>query len=200
MCQGDSTVCGRFQVEEVNTPEKEGWFGLYQQGRRHICIVKLLAQWTILSYSREKDLDLNRGIKVGGGILRVARFTVVLVLTIGFKWHYACPSKKELSSVELEFQSFSEIKPHSFVIFRGFTTHRFLAPLSPPLPRCTTFLSLADINYGRWYLRYTYRQIRVYLPVHLAAIDSIDSYSNSCGVDCTDRRVHSLGLLGWVRP
>ena len=34
--------------------------------------------------------------------------------------------------------------------------------------------------------RYTYRQIRVYLPVHLAAI-------------ITDRRVYSLGLLGWVR-
>jgi len=24
---GESTVCGRFQVEVVNTPEKEGWFG-----------------------------------------------------------------------------------------------------------------------------------------------------------------------------
>jgi len=48
--------------------------------------------------------------------------------------------------------------------------------------------------------RYTYRQIRVYLTVHLAAIASIDSYSNSCGVDCTDRRVYSLGLLGWVCP
>ena len=43
---------------------------------------------------------------------------------------------------------------------------------------------------------YTYRRIRVYLPVHLAAIASIDSYSNSCGVDCTDRCVLSLGLLG----
>ena len=41
--------------------------------------------------------------------------------------------------------------------------------------------------------RYTYLQITVYLPVHLAAIASIDSYSNSCGVDCTDRRVYSLG-------
>ena len=48
--------------------------------------------------------------------------------------------------------------------------------------------------------RYTYRQIIVYLPVHLAAIASIDSYSNSCGVDCTDRRVYSLALLGWVCP
>ena len=37
--------------------------------------------------------------------------------------------------------------------------------------------------------RYTYWRIRVYLPVHLAAIASKDSYSNSCGVDCTDRRV-----------
>ena len=62
----------------------------------------------------------------------MARFTVGLVLTIGFKWHYACLSKKELTSVELEFQSFSEIKHHSFVIFGGFTTYRFLAPLSPP--------------------------------------------------------------------
>ena len=35
---------------------------------------------------------------------------------------------------------------------------------------------------------------------HQAGIASIDSYSNSCGVDCTDRRVYSLGLLGWVRP
>ena len=42
--------------------------------------------------------------------------------------------------------------------------------------------------------RYTYRQIRGYLPVHLAAIASKDSYSNSCGVDCTDRRVCSLGI------
>ena len=25
---GESSVCGRFQVEVVNTPEKEGWFGL----------------------------------------------------------------------------------------------------------------------------------------------------------------------------
>ena len=41
--------------------------------------------------------------------------------------------------------------------------------------------------------RYTYWRIRVYLPVHLAAIASEDSYSNSCGVDCTDRRVCSLG-------
>ena len=47
---------------------------------------------------------------------------------------------------------------------------------------------------------YTYWQINVYLPVHLAAIASKDSYSNSCGVDCTDRCVYSLGLLGWVRP
>ena len=47
---------------------------------------------------------------------------------------------------------------------------------------------------------YTYRQTRVYLTVHLAAIASIDSYSNSCGVDCTDRRVCFLCLLGWVRP
>ena len=39
-----------------------------------------------------------------------------------------------------------------------------------------------------------YRRIRVYLPVHLAAIASIDSYNNSCGVDCTDRRVCSLGI------
>ena len=38
-----------------------------------------------------------------------------------------------------------------------------------------------------------YRRIRVHLPVHLAAIASIDSYSNSLGVDCTDRRVCSLG-------
>ena len=44
--------------------------------------------------------------------------------------------------------------------------------------------------------RYTYRQLRVYLPVHLAAIASIDSHSNSCGVDCTDRQVYSLGLFG----
>ena len=42
--------------------------------------------------------------------------------------------------------------------------------------------------------RYTYRPIRVYLPVHLAAIASKASYSNSCGVDCTDRRVCSLGI------
>ena len=41
---------------------------------------------------------------------------------------------------------------------------------------------------------YTYWRIRVYLPVHLAAIASKDSYSNSCGVDCTDRRVCSLGI------
>ena len=34
--------------------------------------------------------------------------------------------------------------------------------------------------------RYTYRRIRVYLPVHLAAIAYIDSYSNSCRVECTD--------------
>ena len=46
--------------------------------------------------------------------------------------------------------------------------------------------------------RYTYRRIRVYLLVHLAAIASIDSYSNSCGVDCTDRCVCSLGLLGRI--
>ena len=48
--------------------------------------------------------------------------------------------------------------------------------------------------------QYTYWRISVYLPVHLAPIASKDSYSNSCGVDCTDRRVYSLGLLGWVRP
>ena len=45
------------------------------------------------------------------------------------------------------------------------------------------------ILYGRWCL-----------PVHLAVIASMDSYSNSCGVSCTDRCFHSLGLLGWVRP
>ena len=44
--------------------------------------------------------------------------------------------------------------------------------------------------------RYPYQRIRVYLPIHLAAIASIDSYSNSCGFECTDRRVCSLGLLG----
>ena len=44
--------------------------------------------------------------------------------------------------------------------------------------------------------RYTYQQIRAYLPVHLAAIASKDSFSNSCGVDCTDRHVCCLGLLG----
>ena len=37
---------------------------------------------------------------------------------------------------------------------------------------------------------YTYRQTRVYLTVHLAAIASIDS--KNCGVGCTDRRVCSL--------
>ena len=42
--------------------------------------------------------------------------------------------------------------------------------------------------------RYTYWPIRVYLPVHLAAIASKDSYSNSYGVDCTDRRVCFLGI------
>ena len=31
--------------------------------------------------------------------------------------------------------------------------------------------------------RYTYRRIRVYLPVHPAAIASKDSHSISCGVD-----------------
>ena len=36
---------------------------------------------------------------------------------------------------------------------------------------------------------YTYRQKRVYLPLHLAAIASIDSYSNRCGVNCTDKHV-----------
>ena len=40
--------------------------------------------------------------------------------------------------------------------------------------------------------RYTYWRIRVYLPVHLAAIASKDSYINSCGVDCTERHVCSL--------
>ena len=45
---------------------------------------------------------------------------------------------------------------------------------------------------------YAYWQIIVYLPVHLASIASIDNYSNSCVVDCTDRRVYSLGLLGYV--
>ena len=44
--------------------------------------------------------------------------------------------------------------------------------------------------------RYTYWRTRVYLPVHIAAIASIDSYSSSYGVDCKDRRVCSLGLLG----
>ena len=42
--------------------------------------------------------------------------------------------------------------------------------------------------------RYTYWQIRVSLPVHLVAIASKDSYINSCGVDCTHRRVCSLGI------
>ena len=32
-----------------------------------------------------------------------------------------------------------------------------------------------------------------YLPIHLADVAS--SYTNSCGLDCTDRRVCSLGLL-----
>ena len=41
--------------------------------------------------------------------------------------------------------------------------------------------------------QYTYWRIRVYLPVHLAPIASKDSYSNSSGVDCTDRCVCSLG-------
>ena len=45
--------------------------------------------------------------------------------------------------------------------------------------------------------QYTFWRIRVYLPVNLAAIASINSYSNSCGVECTDRRVYSLC---WVRP
>ena len=30
--QGESTVCGRFQVEVVNTPEEEGWFGPIGEG------------------------------------------------------------------------------------------------------------------------------------------------------------------------
>ena len=42
--------------------------------------------------------------------------------------------------------------------------------------------------------RYTYWRIRAYLPVHLAAIASKDSCSNSCGVDCTDRGVCCLGI------
>ena len=58
----------------------------------------------------------------------------------------------------------------------------------------SSFFRVGDIY------RYTYRQIRVHLQVHLAAIASIDSYINSCGFDCTNRRVYSLGLLGWVRP
>ena len=43
---------------------------------------------------------------------------------------------------------------------------------------------------------HTYRGIRVYLPVHLVAIASIDSYSNSCGVDCTD--ILSVLKACWV--
>ena len=42
--------------------------------------------------------------------------------------------------------------------------------------------------------QYTYWRIRVYLPVHLAAFASKYSNSNSCGVDCTDRHVCSLGI------
>ena len=48
--------------------------------------------------------------------------------------------------------------------------------------------------------RYTYWQIRVYLPVHLAANASEDSSSNRCGVDCTDRRVFSLGIEALWAP
>merc|ERR1712179_707241 len=75
---GESTVCGRFQVEVVNTPEGEGWSG-------HICIVKSLAQPTILSYTT-KMLELKVGMSVGGGTLRVVRLSVVLALSVGFKW------------------------------------------------------------------------------------------------------------------
>ena len=41
--------------------------------------------------------------------------------------------------------------------------------------------------------RYMYWRIRVYLRVHLATIANKNIYSNSCGVDCTDRLVCSLG-------
>ena len=50
---------------------------------------------------------------------------------------------------------------------------------------------------------YTYRQIRVYLPVHLAAIARIDSYSNSngCGVAVKVRgnqKKTGIIIIGWV--
>ena len=47
---------------------------------------------------------------------------------------------------------------------------------------------------------YTYLRIRVYLLVHLAAIAYIDSYSNSCIVECKDRCVCSLRQLCSIGP
>jgi len=80
-------VCGRFQVEVANTPEKEGLFGLMsaREGTYLHCIVRLLVQSTILSYTIKMSLDMNGVISVCGGILRVVRFIGVLVLSLGFK-------------------------------------------------------------------------------------------------------------------
>ena len=46
-----------------------------------------------------------------------------------------------------------------------------------------SFITLNDINYRS-----------TCLPVHLAADSSLDSYSNSCGLDCTDRRVRAMSF------
>ena len=56
-------------------------------------------------------------------------------------------------------------------------------------------ISTYYIMVGDIYL-YTYWRIRVYLPVHLAAIASKDSYSNSCGLDC----VHRSTCNNWLLP
>ena len=49
-----------------------------QQKSGNICIVKSLAQSTILSYTRKIEMDMKQCMPVGGGILLgLARFTVV---------------------------------------------------------------------------------------------------------------------------
>ena len=47
------------------------------------CIVKSLAQSTILSYAGNIEMDMKKCMSIGGGILRLMRYTVELILSLG---------------------------------------------------------------------------------------------------------------------
>merc|ERR1712179_735465 len=83
--QGESVVSGRFQAERVTHEWLwEGQEDWPAEERTHLHR-EVLAQSTIPGCIKNSMMDLRRCIAVGGGILRLMKLSVVLILTGGWR-------------------------------------------------------------------------------------------------------------------